>query len=71
MLQVAISAANAATTVFIMYQQRRWTNGEPVPRWILTLTLIAPKKNNKVTETTNAFATFHHYKVGRFCFIPV
>ncbi len=49
MLQIVLAAAATLLAVLIMYQHRKWTKGEHVPRWMLRLTRLTSKKE-KVSE---------------------
>ena len=46
MLQIAIAAVSSLVAALIMYQNIKRTNGEPVPRWMLWVTLLTQKKGN-------------------------
>uniref|UniRef100_A0A914ULY4 Uncharacterized protein n=1 Tax=Plectus sambesii TaxID=2011161 RepID=A0A914ULY4_9BILA len=61
MLQVAIAAANSFVAVFILYQQRKWTNGEPVPGWIRVITFLTLRKVKTGTKTRKTNNSSHYY----------
>lgn len=44
LLQIGISAITSLIAVIIMYQNCKWTCGQEVPPWILTLTRLQYKK---------------------------
>uniref|UniRef100_A0A914V932 Uncharacterized protein n=1 Tax=Plectus sambesii TaxID=2011161 RepID=A0A914V932_9BILA len=50
MLQIGIAALSSLMAVIVMYQHCKWTYGESVPQWILTITRLTQKKGSPSAE---------------------